>query len=152
HLVSAEEIHRLLDFPSLVAALRAAFRDGCELPPRHHHVIAGAEGAPAGMLLLMPAWQVGTHLGGKIATVFPDNAAQSLPAVLASYLLLDAMTGAPLALLDGTAITLRRTAAASALAADFLARPDAARHLMVGTGALAPHLIEAHAAIRPIRE
>jgi len=66
--------------------------------------------------------------------------------------LLDAETGAPTALLDGTALTLRRTAAASALAADLLARPDSAVHLMVGTGALAPHLIAAHAALRPIRE
>lgn len=151
-IVTAEEMHRLLDVPSLVAALRAAFRDGCELPPRHHHVIGGAEGVPAGMLLLMPAWQVGGHLGVKIVTVFPDNAARSLPAVSGSYLLLDATTGVPLALFDGTALTLRRTAAASALAADFLARPDASRHLMVGTGALAPYLIEAHARVRPIRE
>jgi ornithine cyclodeaminase/alanine dehydrogenase-like protein (mu-crystallin family) len=64
--------------------------------------------------------------------------------------LLDAATGMPLALLDGTALTLRRTAAASALAADFLARRDSAVHLMVGTGALAPHLVAAHAATRPI--
>jgi ornithine cyclodeaminase len=56
----------------------------------------------------------------------------------------------PVALLDGTALTLRRTAAASALAADFLARRDSAVHLMVGTGALAPHLVAAHAAVRPI--
>ena len=69
-----------------------------------------------------------------------------------SYLLLDAVTGVPRALLDGTALTLRRTAAASALAAGFLARQDSAVHLMVGTGALAPHLIAAHAAVRPIRE
>jgi alanine dehydrogenase len=151
-IVPPEEIYRLLDTPSLVAALRAAFREGCELPARHRHVIAGAEGGAAGTLLLMPAWQAGGHLGVKIVTVFPDNAARSLPVVLGSYLLLDASTGAPLALFDGTALTLRRTAAASALAADFLARPDAARHLMIGTGALAPHLIEAHAAVRPIRE
>jgi len=151
-LVSADEIHRLLDLPSLVAALRVAFQQGCELPSRHHHEIATPGGAPAGMLLLMPAWQVGGHLGVKIVTIFPDNAAQSLPAVLGSYLLLDAGTGMPLALFDGTSLTLRRTAAASALAADFLARPDASRHLMVGTGALAPHLIAGHAAVRPIRE
>ena len=69
-----------------------------------------------------------------------------------TYLLLDAATGMPVALLDGTALTLRRTAAASALAAGFLARPDSAVHLMVGTGALAPHLAAAHRAVRPIRE
>jgi alanine dehydrogenase len=84
--------------------------------------------------------------------VFPDNASRPLPAVHGTYMLLDAATGVPAAVLDGTALTLRRTAAASALAASYLARPDSAVHLMVGTGALAPHLIAAHAAMRPIRE
>src|SRR5271154_518658 len=152
-IIGAADIHQLLDFPSLIDALRAMFRDGCEVPQRHHHAIAtaSAEGAP-GTLLVMPAWQAGRALGIKIVTVFPDNTTRSLPSVHGSYLLLDAATGVPLALLDGTALTLRRTAAASALAADFLARADSAVHLMVGTGALAPHLVAAHAAVRPIRQ
>src|SRR5437763_8838326 len=152
-VITADDIHRLLDFPSLIDALRAMFRDGCEAPARHHHSVAAAtEGGTPGTLLLMPAWQAGRALGIKIVTVFPDNALRSLPAVLGTYLLLDAATGVPSALLDGTALTLRRTAAASALAAAFLARPDSAVHLMVGTGALAPHLVAAHAAVRPIRQ
>ncbi|HEX3536354.1 MAG TPA: ornithine cyclodeaminase family protein [Stellaceae bacterium] len=150
-IVSATEIHGLLDYPGLVEALRTMFRNGCEVPPRHHHPVAVPDAA-AGTLLLMPAWQPGRHLGVKIVTVFPDNAAASLPAVYGSYVLLNATTGAPVALLDGTALTLRRTAAASALAADYLARRDSAVHLVVGTGALAPHLAAAHAAMRPIRE
>lgn len=151
-IISADDIHRLLDYPSLVAALRAMFRAGGETPPRHHHSIAPAtEGGSPGTLLLMPAWQAGKSLGIKIITVFPDNSRQALPSVHGTYLLLDAATGMPRALLDGTALTLRRTAAASALAADFLARRDAAVHLMVGTGALAAHLIRAHATVRPIR-
>ena len=152
-IVSAEEVHQLLDYPSLAAALREMFRAGCEAPLRHHHTIANPapDGAP-GTLLLMPAWRSGGPLGVKIVTVFPDNARLSLPAVYGTYVLLDAATGAPRALLDGTALTLRRTAAASALAADYLARPDCAVHLMVGTGALAPHLVAAHATLRPIRE
>lgn len=150
-IVGAEDIHRLLDYPSLVDALRDMFRAGYEVPLRHHHAIPVPEGS-AGTLLLMPAWRSGGSLGIKIVTVFPDNAARSLPAVSGTYVLLDAATGMPRALLDGTALTLRRTAAASALAADYLARPDSALHLMVGTGALAPHLVAAHAAIRPIRQ
>jgi alanine dehydrogenase len=55
------------------------------------------------------------------------------------------------AMIDGPALTLRRTAAASALAASYLAGTDAETLLMVGTGALAPHLIAAHATTRPIR-
>jgi alanine dehydrogenase len=158
-VIGGDEIHLLLNFSSLIDALRAMFRGRCEVPARHHHRIAPAtaDGTP-GTLLIMPAWQAGRSLGIKIVTVFPDNARLpdtvlgALPTVHGTYLLLDATTGMPVALLDGTALTLRRTAAASALAADFLARPDSAVHLMVGTGALAPHLVAAHRAVRPIRE
>ena len=152
-VVGAEAIHLLLDFPSLIAALRDMFRAGCTVPLRHHHAIdpPAPDGHP-GTLLLMPAWRDGDALGVKIVTVFPDNARRALPSVYGTYLLLDAATGMPRAVLDGTALTLRRTAAASALAASYLAREDSAVHLMVGTGALAPHLIAAHHAVRPIRE
>jgi len=149
-VVAAAEVHQSLDFPALIDALAAMFKAGCEVPLRHHHGIA-VPGAPAATLLLMPAWQPGAALGIKIVSVFPGNAARSLPAVMGQYLLLDATTGAPKALIDGTALTLRRTAAASALAARFLSRADAARLLMVGTGALAPHLIAAHCTVRPIK-
>jgi alanine dehydrogenase len=151
--IGAETIHNLLDFPSLIAALREMFRDGAEVPPRHHHAIdPPGPGERPGTLLLMPAWREGEVLGVKIVTVFPDNARRSLPSVYGTYLLLDGATGAPKAVLDGTALTLRRTAAASALAASHLARADSAVHLMVGTGALAPYLIAAHRAVRPICE
>lgn len=151
--IGAEVIHQLLDFAGLIEALREMFRAGCEVPARHHHGVGpGPDGGVPGTLLLMPAWQAGQSLGIKIVTVFPDNAQRSLPSVHGTYLLLDAATGVTQAVLDGTALTLRRTAAASALAAGFLARGDSAVHLMVGTGALAPHLAAAHRAVRPIRE
>jgi ornithine cyclodeaminase len=149
-IVGADEVHASLDFPALIDALAAMFEAGCEVPLRHHHGIA-VPGAPEATLLLMPAWQPGAALGIKIVSVFPGNAARSLPAVMGQYLLLDAATGAPKALIDGTALTLRRTAAASALASRFLSRPESAHLLMAGTGALAPHLIAAHCAVRPIR-
>ncbi len=98
----------------------------------------------------MPAWQPGGLLGVKIVTVFPDNHLVGLASVQGSYLLMSAETGAPLALIDGRMLTLRRTAAASALAAQYLARKDAKHLLMVGTGELAPHIIEAYRAIRPL--
>jgi ornithine cyclodeaminase len=72
--------------------------------------------------------------------------------VEASYILLDGETGRPLAMMDGRAITLWRTAAASALAASYLARKDARRMVMVGAGALSSYLIRAHASVRPIAE
>src|SRR4028119_123723 len=64
----------------------------------------------------------------------PANAEAGLPTLHSTYLLFDAATGAPLAFIDGDEITARRTAAASALAASFLARPDARRLLVVGAG------------------
>src|SRR6202165_5623838 len=62
-----------------------------------------------------------------------------------------ARPGEPLAVIDGRALTAWRTAAASALAATYLARQDAAHLLMIGAGALAPRLVRAHASVRPIR-
>jgi alanine dehydrogenase len=142
-----------LDRRALIHALDAAFRTPHTVPARMHCEIEPAPpGARAGTLLVMPAWRDGGSLGVKVATVFPDNTLRGLPAVAATYLLLDAHTGQPRALLDGAELTLRRTGAASALASSYLSRAGASRLTLVGTGRLAPHLIESHAAARPIRE
>jgi ornithine cyclodeaminase len=140
-----------LETGPLVERLREMFRSGGVVPPRHHHTIPVTGGADA-TLLLMPAWQPGRYLGTKVVTVFPSNSDRGLPAVAGTYVLMSGHTGEPLVLIDGRMLTLRRTAAASALAARYLARQDAHRLLMVGTGALAPHLIMAHASVRPIKE
>jgi ornithine cyclodeaminase len=142
-----------LDRRVLIDALDDAFRKPHSVPTRQHYKIeAVAAGQRGGTLLVMPAWNPGGALGIKLVTVFPDNAQLALPAVYASYLLLDATSGQPRAILDGTELTLRRTGGASALASRYLSAPDAARLLMVGTGKLAPHLIDSHALVRPIRE
>lgn len=149
-ILGFDEIIAALDFPALIEALRQMFRSGCETPPRQHYTIP-VQGAGDGTLLLMPAWQAGRHIGVKVATIFPGNEARHHPSLLGTYLLLDGSTGRPLAALDAAGLTARRTAAASALAASYLARPDCERLLMVGTGLLAAHLVEAHASVRPIR-
>ncbi len=146
--IDAAAIDRVLDETALADSLGAMFRDGCEQPVRHHHTIE-VPSEPDATLLLMPAWQPGESVGIKVATVFPGANTRGLPAVQANYLLLDPRTGAPLALLDGSRLTVLRTAAASALAARYLARQDAAEMVMVGSGALAPCLIRAHLAARP---
>ncbi|ANK82177.1 MAG: ornithine cyclodeaminase [Rhizobiales bacterium NRL2] len=147
-VIDAAAVDRVLDETAVADALEAMFRDGCEQPVRHHHDVA-VPGEANATLLLMPAWRPGDALGVKVATVFPGNNDRGLPAVMAQYLLLDAGTGRPQAIIDGTRLTVWRTAAASALAARFLARQDAAEMLMVGAGALAPMLIRAHRAARP---
>ncbi|MXQ12024.1 ornithine cyclodeaminase family protein [Microvirga makkahensis] len=153
-VISSAEIDRALAFPALVDALGSAFRSDMVTPVRHHHDIerAGAHGT----LLLMPSWTgpatQGGFVGVKVVSVFPENGARNLPSVMGSYLLMDGGTGAPVAVLDGTRLTVWRTAAASALAARYLARADSSRMVMVGSGALAPFLIRAHMSQRPIRE
>ena len=136
---SAAEVHAALPWSGLVCALEAAFVAGAEVPLRHAHELGGAD-----TLLLMPAWNARVVLV-KLVTVMP--AAEST--VQASVLVLDRRCGTPLALLDGEALTLRRTAATSALAAQRLARPDANTLLVVGSGRLAGWMARAHAALRP---
>jgi alanine dehydrogenase len=157
--IDATAVESALGYPQLVDVLEDAFRQGAIAPLRHHHPIK-LEGRPEAMLLLMPAWTTsapgaataGRYIGVKLVTVFPDNARLGKPSVYGAYLLLSTETGEPLALIDAPSLTVWRTAAASALAARHLARPDARRMLMVGAGALAPYLVRAHASVRPIRE
>jgi ornithine cyclodeaminase/alanine dehydrogenase-like protein (mu-crystallin family) len=150
-IIGADEIDRALTYPALVDALAQAFRADVKVPVRHHHTIA--QPGTAATLLLMPAWTESGErfLGCKMVTVFPDNAKTGQPSVYGNYFLMSGETGAPLAIMDGRALTAWRTGAASALAARHLAREDAAHLVMVGAGALAPHLVRAHAAVRPIR-
>jgi ornithine cyclodeaminase/alanine dehydrogenase-like protein (mu-crystallin family) len=138
-----------LPFDALIAAIEAMFAAGCEVPPRHVHAIHGEHGAELGKVLIMPAWQ-GRYMGIKTVNIFPGNAARGLPALFSTYTLYDAATGAPLAHIDGNEITARRTAAASALAARYLAAPDAARLLVVGSGRVASLLPQAYRQVRPI--
>jgi ornithine cyclodeaminase len=140
-----------LNFERLVPALRAAFAAEAQVPPRHVHSIETA-GADKGTVLIMPAWSDAGFLGIKTINIFPGNSARGLPGLHATYVLYDARTGVPLAMMDGNEITARRTAAASALGASFLARSDARRLLVLGTGRIARMLPAAHASARAIDE
>lgn len=145
----ADATRRALPFARLIPAIERLFVEGCEVPPRHVHQIAGADGVQ-GTVLVMPAWRAESYLGIKTVTVHPGNAQRGLPALHSTYLLHDARTGVPVALIDGNEITSRRTAAASALAASRLARPDARRLLVLGAGRVARLLPEAYRCVRPI--
>lgn len=149
-LIGAAEVHRLTDYPALVAALLEMCRRGVDAVERWLIAGADAEGRAA-ECLIQPAWAHGRGLGLKIANVFAGNPRRGLPSVLGVYVLLDGATGAPLAVIDGAAETAVKTAANSAAAAALLARTDAAVLLMMGAGAMAPHLVAAHASVRPIR-
>jgi alanine dehydrogenase len=136
---SAGEVHAALPWAPLAQALEAAFVAGAQVPLRHAHALSARDS-----LLLMPAWNAQV-LVLKLVTVMPD----APDTVQATVLVADRATGAPLAVLDGEALTLRRTAATSALAARHLARAEAHTLLLVGSGRLAGWMARAHAALRP---
>jgi ornithine cyclodeaminase len=151
-LFDARATREALPFERLIPALREMFASGCDVPPRQVLRIEPAEGSEGEAItsLIMPAWLPGRCYGVKVVNVAPGNAALGLPGLHASYLLHDATTGRPLALIDGDQITARRTAAASALAASWLAAPQAKHLLLVGAGQVARLLPEAYRAVRPI--
>ena len=147
-IIDAPAVATRLTPARLLPALERMFRDGCTAPVRHHHTV-GVPGAPDATLLLMPAWRAGEYIGIKLVTIFPGNPERGLPAVAAGYLLMDGQSGAVLAMIDGGELTAKRTAATSALAARFLARPDARTLLVLGTGRIARELARCHVAARP---
>ena len=136
-----------LQYEILIEVLRKAFTSKISAPERVQHTIEDKNGSDA-TLLMMPAWKIGKHIGIKIVSVFPENTIQNMTAVHANYFLMDANDGSPIAVMDGTELTLRRTACASALAADYLVNKNADTLLIIGTGNLAPHLIKAHCEVR----
>jgi ornithine cyclodeaminase len=139
---------RLADPAGLVAALKDAFRAPGQTPPRVHGELPGSDDA---RLLIMPSWSGREAIGVKVLTSVPRNASRGLPTISGVYLLMDGETGQPRAVLNAAALTSLRTAAVGALAASLLARADARVLLVLGTGALAPHLVRAYLAVRPLQ-
>ena len=142
-----ENVASSLQYGILIEALRKAFSSKITAPERVQHTIKNKNGSDA-TLLLMPAWKIGEHIGIKIVSVFPENTTNNMNAVHANYFLVNANDGKPVAVMDGTELTLRRTACASALAADYLVNKNVDTLLMIGTGNLAPHMIKAHCVVR----
>ncbi|EFH12253.1 ornithine cyclodeaminase family protein [Teichococcus cervicalis] len=151
-LMDRDDTTARLPWPALRAALQAMFREGCAAPLRHRHPLPQKEAAE-GSLLLMPAWQAHRYTGVKIVHVTPSNAKNSaIQAVHSVYLLSHGESGQPLAILDGGTLTDRRTAAASVLAATYLARPESRVLLLLGSGKVAHALAEAYAERFPLQE
>jgi len=133
-VLSRRELERLLTPGDVVKALEAAFRQYAEgsyrVLPRQAMAVS-----PNGLLLLMPSALLKSGaLGTKLVAFYGSNRERGLPTLYAAYLLLDLETGAPLALMEGGFLTGIRTAAASALAARFLARPDSRGVACLGAG------------------
>jgi len=146
-IINDAVIERLLRVGDLIEPMRRAFANDCKVPKRVQHEIDVSD-ARSGVLLVMPAWTRDDALGVKLATVFPDNAGLGIPTISATYVLMSAKTGEVTAILSGAALTLNRTAAVSALAADLLARSVVQTLLLIGTGDLVPYLARAHTCVR----
>lgn len=149
-VLDEEQTRAALPWQELIEAIATMFQSECVMPVRHHHEM-DVPGEESATLLLMPAWVPGRYAGVKTVSVFPGNVRRSLPAIFGTYLLSSGATGEMLAAIDGGELTARRTAATSALAARYLARPDAEELLVCGTGRLSLNLMMAHGTTRPIK-
>lgn len=148
-LLDAAQVRDALEPAALVAALREVFAAGDVHVPERMNLQLGADQQDT--LLVKPAWRDGEWLGVKIATHHPGNGARGLPAIHGMYALIEAATGVPVAVLDGTELTRWRTAAASALAADHLAPRVVREHLLVGAGNVCAAVPACYAAVRDVQ-
>lgn len=152
-ILTAQQVRRLLSMPDcievLAQAMRAASAGEVITPQR---LVVPLQGE-SGWFLLMPgsATEPACY-GAKIVSLHAQNPARGLPAIQGLVVLFDHDSGSPLTVMEGGELTAIRTAAASALAARELARPDARSHGILGSGALARTHIEAMFAVRPIEE
>lgn len=146
-LFTNQDVKAALPWSPLISELREAFAKGVSQPLRTAHSVP-VPGEPDASFLAMPAWEEGGKLAVKILFIAPGNAERGLPAVNASVMVFDAVNGQAEAVMEGAALTARRTAATSAMAADMMARKDARALLVVGAGTIASNLISAHRAVR----
>jgi ornithine cyclodeaminase/alanine dehydrogenase-like protein (mu-crystallin family) len=150
-ILTAEDVQAAVDMRAAINAVRAGFialsTGRARVPLRCALEMSG------GVLLTMPAHIDGAPVSTvKMVSVCPDNPSSGLPTIYAAVLVVDARTGAPLALMDGRVLTALRTGAASGLATDLLAVPHASILAVIGAGVQARTQVAAVCAVRPITE
>ena len=136
-------VKKALPYPQLIEALARGLQLPIEAPSRSFF----APNDDASCVLIMPAWKAKEVFGVKLVSVWPSNKDIGSPTVSAVYVLLSCENGMPLAVIDGTELTLRRTAAAAALAASILASKSSQTLAILGTGALSVPMVQAHASV-----
>ncbi|MFQ5612428.1 MAG: ornithine cyclodeaminase family protein [Anaerolineae bacterium] len=149
-ILSADDVKAALPMRQAIDAMRLAFGQlsagQATMPQR---AVLNTE---QGLNLFMPAYLTGSRdLALKIVSVYGDNPARGLPLIMALVTVLDAETGAPLAVMDGTYLTALRTGAASGLATELLARPGADVVALFGAGGQARAQLEAVCTARQVR-
>ena len=133
-------IQTALPYPLLVEALAKGLQQFAQTPARSFF----SPNQDASCVMIMPAWRPHQMMGVKLVSIWPENNAKGESAVSAVYVMISCLDGRPLAVLDGTELTLRRTAAAAALAAKRLARENSETLAVLGTGSLSVPLVQAH--------
>lgn len=144
-VITHEEALGLLEYGPLIDF----FEERHRAPPAEVGDVYTGDGRGNG-LLSRTGFAAGSGLGAKLATIFPGN--RDLPTVHTVYAVFNPVTGREEAVIIGNALTWFKTACDSALGSRRLARPDSRRLLMVGAGAMAPHLIKAHLVACPALE
>ena len=148
--VDADTVRKHLRMADLIPAMEEAlidFSSGRVVQPVRNGITVEPAG---GFFFMMPA--LGQALGVKVVTFFPGNAHRGIPTHMATILLADPETGAPLAVMDGTVITEMRTAAVSAVATKLLASSEAKVLAILGSGVQARSHWEALREVRQFRE
>jgi alanine dehydrogenase len=150
-VLSRALVEQLLTLDECIEAVRdvqTAFSGGRAVMPLR----LTASFHEAGLLRAMPAWlDDGPALGMKTITNFPGNVARGLPPTLATMLVFDAATGELVAIMDGVHLTNVRTAAASAVATQALARPESSSLALIGAGMQAASHLAAMALVLPLK-
>ena len=150
-VLSNDDIAALLPMAEAIevidAVMRGVSRGGAEMPLRNVVPVGGRN-----MMGVMPGALRGPDCYGvKLVSLFPDNPARGLSGHRGAMVLFEAETGGAVAMMDAGLLTALRTAAASAVATRALARTDAQRLAIIGTGEQAVHHLEAMLCVRPIR-
>jgi alanine dehydrogenase len=152
-ILSNQDIRRALPMHQAIETMKRAFAQlstgQADVPlravldvPRHN-----------GVTLVMPGYlATDDQMAVKVVSVFNDNPTTGLPLIHALVVVVDATTGAPAAVLDGTYLTALRTGAASGAATDLLARQDACTAAIFGAGVQGRTQLEAVCTARPIKE
>lgn len=151
-VIGAKTVHATLNFPKLISELKETFSKPAGMPQRQVFSLDESSSCKDALAVL-PSWNEKT-IAVKAFTYFPENPSKDgeLESLHSKIMIFDRITGVPQALVDGTSVTYWRTAAISALGTDYLARKDARKLLVFGTGKLASFMALAHASVRPIDE
>ena len=155
-LLNSEDVHRNTQMPELIAAIEDAFaayeRGDAQMPPKSYIDLPQYNGDFRSMPAYLDAgdWDAA---GIKWVNVHPDNREQfDLPTVIGTMIYSDPRNAFPLAILDGTELTMQRTGAAAAVATDHLAVEDATSLGIIGAGVQSYTQLRAISTIRPIEE